>query len=210
VNREYLLNYGGVGDFGRFRPVRPLTCRRGDRVVVRSHRGLELGVVLCEAREGHAQFLPNTTVGQLLRQAGPEDEEAVARMMARGQQIFAAGRRLAAELELPVEIVDVEVLLDGEQAILHYLSWEEFDPRDLVSTLSREHDVRIVLHSLAAKAEEHGCGRPDCGQTEGGGGCGTCGSGGGCSTCGVAKPDDVQAYFTGLREEMHRERTPLL
>ena len=54
MDHEYLLSYGTAGDFGRFRPTRPLTCRRGDRAVVRSARGLELGVVLCEAQPGHA------------------------------------------------------------------------------------------------------------------------------------------------------------
>ena len=59
---EYLLRYGLAGDFGRFRAARPLALRRGDRAVVRSHRGLELAEVLREAAPGHAPFLPNTTV----------------------------------------------------------------------------------------------------------------------------------------------------
>src|SRR5207248_1796316 len=75
---EYLLGYGLRGDFGRFRAARPLACRRGDRAVVRSHRGLELAEVLCPARPGHAAFLPNTSVGELLRLAAPEDEAAAA------------------------------------------------------------------------------------------------------------------------------------
>ena len=48
---EYLLSYGLAGDFGRFRAARPLSCRRGDRAVVRTHRGLEIGA---RAARGHA------------------------------------------------------------------------------------------------------------------------------------------------------------
>lgn len=212
---EYLVSYGSAGEFGRFRPMSALACGRGDRVVVRSHRGVELGVLLCPATPGHARFLPNTSVGQLLRPAGPEDERQAERLNGRGQELFADARRLTAELGLPLEVVDVEVLLDGDQAIVHHLHWGEFDERDLVSALVRLHGLRVRLHSLRPADEgpeaEHGCGRPDCGRKEGGG-CSTCGSGGGCSTCGSAKPDEVRAYFAALRERMDEppNRVPLL
>ncbi len=139
-----------------------------------------------------------------------------ARCAARGQQLFERGRRLSAELELPLELLDVEVLLDGEHAVLHHLRGADIDVRPFVSTLSREFGLHILLVDLtrpqeAADHEEesHGCGRPDCGQQEGGG-CGTCGSGGGCGTCGQADPRDVERHFAQLREQMERRRTTLL
>ena len=140
--QEYLLSYGTAGEFGRFRPARPLACRRGDRVVVRSHRGLELGALLCEATPGHAHYLPNTSVGQLVRPAGPDDERAADRQAERAGELFDGARRLAAELGLPLEVLDVEVLLDGEQAILHHLHWAEFDERDLVAGLRAQMEQR--------------------------------------------------------------------
>jgi hypothetical protein len=214
VEQEYLLGYGAAGDFGRFLPVRPLACRRGDRAVVRSHRGLELAVVLCAARPGHARFLPNTTVGQLLRLATPEDERAAEAMRDKAQRVFERGRLLASELGLPVEVLDVEVLLDGRQAVVHHVRWADCDVRPLVSTLAREHDVFVTLHDLTAAPAEpddhEGCGRPGCGR-KAGGGCSTCGPGGGCGTCGSAAAEDVRAYFAGLRERMVASgRTPLL
>src|SRR5438093_1244247 len=106
---EYLLSYGALGDFGRFYPVTPVVCRRGQQAVVRSHRGLELATVLGPACEGHAQFLPNTTVGQILRLASPEDHQKADELRARGQQLFDDARHLAAASELPIEVVDVEV-----------------------------------------------------------------------------------------------------
>jgi hypothetical protein len=214
---EYLLGYGLMGDFGRFRAAQPMTCRRGDRAVVRSHRGLEVAQVLREATPRHAVFLPNTTVGALLRRLTPEDEGTAARMRQRGQELFGRGARLAAELGLPLEPIDAEVLLDGQHGVLYHLRWGECDVRPFVSTLSREFDLHIVLTDLtrpqgaAAQEEEEGhqgCGREGCGRA-GGGGCGTCGSGG-CGTCGTARPQDVQAYFAGLREQMDRRRTTLL
>jgi hypothetical protein len=199
---EYLLGYGVAGDFGRFRPVRPLTLGRGDRAVVRSHRGLELAEVLCPARPGHARFLPNTTVGSLLRPAAPEDEATALRMRERGQRLFEDGRLLAAELGLPLAILDAEVLLDGEHGVVHHLS---------------RHDLRLILHNLhtagatASDEEEHGCGREGCGRSAGGG-CDTCGTGG-CGTCGTGVSADLQAHFLELRRQMHERdalRNPLL
>jgi cell fate regulator YaaT (PSP1 superfamily) len=209
---EYLLSYGSLGDFGRFRPVRPLHCRRGDRAVVRSHRGLELASVLCPARPGHAHFLPNTSVGQLLRLATPEDEQAAERMRTRSQQLFEDARALNDRLALPVQVLDVELLLDGGQAVVHLLRAADCDVRPFVSELSRRHDVQVVLQELARQGEpdeadeEHGCGRPGCGRTEEGGGCSTCGSGGGCSTCGAGAGPDMKAYFAELRQQMEQQR----
>ena len=209
---EYLLSYGVAGDFGRFRAARPLGCRRGDRAVVRSHRGLEVGEVLREATPRHAAFLPNTTVGQLLRLAGPDDHEAAARMRERGRLLFDRGRGLAEELRLPLELIDVEVLLDGEHAVLQLLRFGEFDVRPFVSAVSREFELHIALTDLGRSAasapeEEHaGCGREGCGQE--GGGCDSCGTGG-CGSCGTAESHDTAEYFAGLRAQMER-RTALL
>jgi hypothetical protein len=208
---EYLVSYGLAGDFGRFRAARPLALRRGDRVVVRSARGVEVGAVLREATPRHAAFLPNTTVGQLLRPAGPDDEAEAGRLGDRGFALLDRARRLADELGLPLEPLDVEVLLDGRHADLHVLRRAGLDVRPFVSTLSREFDLHLLLTDLGGPAaadepeEAHGCGREGCGS----GGCGACGSGG-CGTCGSAAPEEVTAYFAELREQMERRRTPLL
>lgn len=212
--QEYLVSFGLTGEFGRFRAAVPLVLRRGERVVVRGPRGVEIARVLRESTPRHARFLPNTTVGQLLRRAGDADEDADSERRVRGRQLFERGRLLAAELSLPLELLDVEVLLDGEHAVLHLLRWDDADVRPFVSTLSREFELHVALADLsrpteAADHEEAGCGRPDCGRQEGGG-CGTCGSDGGCGTCGSAKPQDMTLYFAQLREQMEQRRTTLL
>jgi hypothetical protein len=182
IHQEYLLSYGTLGDFGRFHPVRALTCHRGQRAVVRTARGLEIATVLGAAQPGHARFLPNTTVGQLLRLTTPADEQTECRCRDDARRLFEESRLLAASLGLPLEVIDAEVLLDGEHAVVHYLRAADFDPRPFVSGLSRAFDVHVTLFDLTGPIakEDHGCGRPDCGN--GGGGCGTHGA---CSTCGL-------------------------
>lgn len=219
TDNEYLVSYGRGGEFGRFGPAEPLRCRRGDRVIVRSPQGLELGTVLCPAATGHAPFLSRTALGELLRRASDVDLHAAQVQHQRAQRIFEHGRQLTKELSLPLEIVDVDVLLAGDRALIYHLCKDDCDYRPLVSTLARSYDLLIVMQNLTLPAdehdhadEEHGCGKPDCGQTDGGGGCSTCGSGGGCGTCGKGvKKEDVTSYLLGLRQAMEqRARTPLL
>jgi hypothetical protein len=215
---EYLVSYGVGGEFGRFRSARPLECARGDRVVVRTHRGVEAGNVLRPAAAGHARFLPNTTVGQLLRPFGGEDAQAEQRWRDRGSAVWKRAAELAGEMGLPFEVLDVEVLLDGEHVVLHHLRGGECDVRPFVSTLTREFGLHVLLVDLSQQAnpalndeqEQSGHGCSSCGSDGGcgSGGCGSCGSGG-CGSCSTA-PTAPSSRFTELRELMERQRTSLL
>jgi hypothetical protein len=212
---QYLVNHGKSGGLGCFAASEPLALKRGDRVVLRTRRGLELGTVLCQASVRQARLLQEAS-GELLRRATTADEQTADRLDHLGQQIFQEGRRLAVDANLPLEILDVELLLDGRQAILQHLSVTECDYTPLVEALSRRHDLQVFLENLAAPApveeEAHGgCGKPDCGKTAGGS-CTTCGTGGGCSSCASGSGVDMRAYFAHLRgkmEEAHQRR-PLL
>ena len=124
MEQHYLAAYGVLGDFGRFRAAGSFRCQRGDRVVLRTVRGLELGEVLRDATPGHAHFLPNSAVGPLLRLASPEDERNVRQLSNRLEAFCDEATARAAELELPVAILDAEFLLD-DHAVLHFVRWEE-------------------------------------------------------------------------------------
>jgi cell fate regulator YaaT (PSP1 superfamily) len=207
---EYLVSYGTSGEFARFRAAAPAEFRRGDRVVVCTSQGLELGVVLCPAQPEHAPFLSRTALGELLRPVTEVDEKQADEVRQFGQRVFDDAQRLARELELPLEILDVEVLLDGQQAIVHHLRQVDCDYRELVSSLSKKHDLHIRMNNLALPKEETiGCGEPNCGQLTGG--CQSCGSGG-CNTCGKGvKKEEVAAHLLLLRQMMEqRNRTSLL
>ena len=207
---EYLVSYGPTGAFARFRADDALDCRRSDRVVIRTDRGVELGSVLCDARPRHARLLEDEPAGELLRRATPEDEQIAQGARERGRRLFDDARRLAADLGLPLEILDVEVLLDGHQVTLFFLRAADCDERPLVSALSKKYEVLVSLRDLALPAGASACGKPDCKQDSGG--CTTCTTGG-CSTgCGSkALTKEVVEYFAGLRQKMETTaRTPLL
>jgi cell fate regulator YaaT (PSP1 superfamily) len=207
MTNEYLVSHGSSGELGRFQTAEPLELRRGDRVVVRTPRGLELGEVLCPSTPRHTRAMVDAAVGELLRRAGAEDETIAAGVVERAQQLFEDSRRLTAELGLPLEVVDVEVLLDGHHVTIYFVRLKPCDERPLVRALSKKYEALVALHDLALPAGASACGRPDC--KNDGGGCTSCGTGGGCSTCGKSTGKDVQEYFAGLRRKMEDRRVPL-
>lgn len=215
---EYLVSYGKSGDFSRFRSAVPVRFRRGDRVVVRGPDGLAVGEVMCPVTSAHARYLSQTAVGELLRPFSEEDERAAQRLRQREARIFEDARRLAAEMRLPLEILDAELRFDGRQVVLHHVRRQDCDYRPLVRALSDQYDVLPVMQNLALPAasagEGHGCGKPGCGQANGGRGCDSCGPGGGCSSGGCGKnvrPEELAAYLTGLHgQPTAPARTPLL
>lgn len=198
---DYLVSYGLLGDFGRFRAAEPIVARRGDRVVVRTPRGLEAGEVMSPASTGHARFLPEGTTGPLLRFFTPADEQAIDQSREHAQEFFSAAKDRAMLLDLPLEVIDAEVLLDREHAVLHLVRWEDCDVRPLVSGLSKQFGCHVLLQDLT-RVEDHHHGCSSCGS----GGCesGGC-STGGCGTCGKGSAKEVQEYFAGLREQMHAQ-----
>jgi cell fate regulator YaaT (PSP1 superfamily) len=199
---EYLVVHGKTGALGRFTSCGPEGLQRGDRVVVRGDRGQAIGVVLREASARQARLLGASAPGQLLRKATPEDEAARRDLAQREQALFEVCRKTAVELQLPLEILDCELALDGQVLILQYLLAATCDAQPLVSKIAAEHCVEVWLENLALPKEtdeaEHGCGEPNCGRADGGKGCDTCSTGGGCSSCGSGGVK-VDAYFAHLR-----------
>src|SRR5205085_4946483 len=143
-----------------------------------------VGTILCPVSEGHTRFLGRTAIGKILRRFADNDERLLQSLQERTQQVFEHARRLVKQLDLPLEVVDVELPLEGKSAIIHHLRRVDCDYRPLVSSLARTYDVCVTMQNLALPVEveeEAGCGKPDCGQ--GAGGCSTCSTGGGCSSC---------------------------
>src|SRR5262249_12081618 len=95
---EYIVGYGLAGDFGRFRASAPLSLSRSTRVLIQSERGREVGRVLRPATPRHAAHLPNSTVGQLLRPLGPEDEARAERQSVRAGELLARAGQLGRDL----------------------------------------------------------------------------------------------------------------
>jgi hypothetical protein len=201
---EYLVYHGCAGHLGRFRAAVPREFGRGAAVVVRSRRGVELGEVL-RPSSAAGLVLPDPLVGELLRAASDDDLAAASRHRELGQKVFDDGTRLADARGLPLAVVDVEVFLDGRQALLHGVRLGPFEEGPWLEEVGERHGLIVRLYDLAAEPtaaeDEHGCGScGDGGCGEGGCGEGGCGSGGGCGSCSAGGAKELTRYFAALRD----------
>ncbi len=178
---QYLVSYGKSGAVGVFLATGPLPLRRGTPVILQTPRGTERGTVLGPATLRQARLLGATASGTLLRRATAEDETRYAELARQADVIFETSRAQARQDGLAIELLDVEVLLDGRQAILQYVGTDTALDA-FAQALERHFPYAIRLEDLAAApAEDHaGCGKPDCGRDAGG--CTSCSTGGGCSS----------------------------
>lgn len=178
----HLVRVGAMGQVGRFAPVDGTVFDRGQRVVVRTPRGLELGEVLTApplAAEGWSD-------GPILRGATVEDELLVARLLKNRDEAFVAVNDEIRRQGLSVCLLDVEHLFDGRHLVFYFLGEQPRELEPLLADLADRYDTHAQVQQFA-EALTTGCG-PDCGSHEGEHGCGSCGSGCGVAdVCGAAK-----------------------
>jgi hypothetical protein len=205
ASREYLLCYGKAGDFGRFEADQPLSCRRGQRLVIRSDRGDEIGVVMRAASAGHEALLAGRQVGRILRIAEGADLDLAEHLQQRSESLFREARHLAARHALPLEVLDAEILFDGRQGVLYCLKPRDLQLEGVLETLARDSGLTVTIRDLATPIEERGeegqpagegCGAPGCGH--GALGCGSCSSGA-CSSCALHQAISTPARRTHPR-----------
>ncbi len=206
MHDQFLVAFGKNGIVGAFTLGEPMPLRRGQRVVIETDRGIELGAIVRPATLTQARIFGAAAAGQILRIATEHDERLACTHADHANAIFATARREAQATGLKLEILDIDLLLDGRSAIVQFVG-EEAGTERLAETLGLEFDIRVRFENLAIPAkpdpESARCDKPDCGKEAGG--CSTCSTGGGCSSCGSAKTD-ISPYFAHLRKNMEAER----
>jgi hypothetical protein len=204
----YLVSHGKAGAFGLFLADPPHVYSRQEYVVIETRRGTDLGTVLCAANANTGRVLRGTRSGRILRAATAEDKARQLLLEQRARLLFEEARHSARNLDTVLEVLDVQILLDGRHAIFQVLT-DGMEPTGWIEELESRHSLQVLLENLAhpmeSAQESPGCGKPDCGM----GGCATCGDGG-CSSCG-REAVDMRDYFAHLRTKMEAEnRVPLL
>lgn len=204
---EYLVAHGCAAALSRCRDVAGVQPRRGDGVVIRTTRGLELGAVLCEA----SPTCERITSADLLRPANTTDQLAAEAQKKRGWTLLDDLQQWVETHGAPMQPLDADITLDGNDVQVHVLKWGEVFVQELIDSLRQSHGFQVSLIDDSQPAE-HGCGSGGCGSC-GEGGCGS-GSGGcssgGCSS-GIASAAELTRHFAELREQMQaRARVPLV
>lgn len=174
--RRYVVRFGTlrtVAEFGTRggydRSDAEESYRRGDQVIIRSPRGIEWGEVLCEATDRTKDYLGGRDqAGKIQRLATPADERLRETNWAKEQEAFLQARRLIAEHNLAMQLVDVEQLLGGERLTFYFTSESRIDFRELVKSLAKFFSQRIEMRQMGIRDEakllaDYGdCGKPVC------------------------------------------------
>jgi hypothetical protein len=205
---QFVVSHGKSGVIGVFTLTEPTTIARGDRVIVQSSRGLEIGEVLGPASIRQARLFGATSAGLLVRSVLASDDVRRQELARREQDLFELCRERARGESLSLEILDVDLLFDGLQAIVQFVG-EDANVERFAQSVEEQVRLTIRMENLATpapKEEHHHCDKPDCGRESGG--CTSCSTGGGCSTCGSSKKVDMREYFGHLRAKMEK-RIPL-
>ncbi|MBX3388353.1 MAG: hypothetical protein KF691_02730 [Phycisphaeraceae bacterium] len=145
----------------------------GSKLVVRTHRGTELGEMLTStcpnsgcsksvSRKEMLEYIDNSggrdypffTDGRVLRVATVDDLNRQSQIEQSKHELKLRARSSAERAGFGhIKIVDVEPLLGGERVIVHFLSEERVEFRDLGPTLAREFRGRVDFHPVGARDE---------------------------------------------------------
>ena len=140
----YLVRYGALGHVGQVGSINRIPCRRGDRVVVNTDRGVELAEVLDAPKDGVGRSNQERLAGELLRLVTDEDRQRETDLGDLHQRVLKASEELISQRGLSVTAVDVEQLFDGQTIIVYYLGEPTNKLGPVAVELSKTADNRRV------------------------------------------------------------------
>jgi cell fate regulator YaaT (PSP1 superfamily) len=182
MSTTLLVRYGTIPEVARFSASESLgPWERGQSVVVRTHRGVEMGSLL-DVLRSQVTSHPNGNSSEesaspsVLRIATDEDQQRFEAAKQDVRDEFETWCQRIADWNLELELIDMEWLLDREQLILYVLNERGSDCTKLALYSAAKGLGTIVVQPVGMDglvqmptATTGGCG-------SGGGGCGSCGS----------------------------------
>ena len=160
------VKFRGRGKSYYFAP-NGVTARTGDKVVVETAKGMELG----DCVWGNHQVEDNTTVQPLrpvVRLATSDDLRIEELNRKREKEALGICRELIAKHKLEMKLVDVECSFEGNKILFFFTADGRVDFRELVRDLAGVFRTRIELRQIGVRDEAKMlgglgiCGRPFC------------------------------------------------
>src|SRR5690242_15465026 len=113
---SWIVRHGSMRFLGEFDPENSAYAR-GQEVVIRSERGLEVGQVLCPATPRAVELISEPTRGRIVRVLTESDRAERQRLREVEQRELETCSRFVQQRRLQMELVDVEHLFGGERII---------------------------------------------------------------------------------------------
>lgn len=144
----------------------------GSKLVVRTHRGAEIGEMLTSTcanagcsksvtRQEMLDYIENSggtdypfhTNGRILRVATIDDLNAQAALDTTRKEAVRVCKAKISELNLAMKLVEAEPILGGELLTFYYMSEARVDFRELVKVLASHFKTRIEMRQVGARDE---------------------------------------------------------
>ena len=124
LRETVLVRYGAVPEVARFHIATLEHLQRDSRVIVRTHRGLELGTLLQDVDESYQRVSASedSSEVEILRTATEEDLRQFNDSRTDCEAQFDRWRERIANWKLNLELVDLERLHDGKKLVLYVLN----------------------------------------------------------------------------------------
>jgi cell fate regulator YaaT (PSP1 superfamily) len=122
----------------------------GDRVVVETARGPEIGTVRREAEEVPEDRL-SAPLKRVLRQATPGDEAQLVRNHERARNAFETACKRVRHFGLPMKLLSAEYTFDCSQVVICFTAENRVDFRELVKDLAGRLRTRVQLYQVGAR-----------------------------------------------------------
>ncbi len=136
----------------------------GDKIVVRTEAGLELGAVVGFVGQENNSI----EAYPVMRLATPEDILAVRQLGEKKEKAISECKELVRKHNLPMKLVDVRFSLDEKRLTFAFIADGRVDFRELVKDLTRHFNASIRLQQIGIRDEakmrgDYGhCGLPLC------------------------------------------------
>lgn len=165
MERLAAVKFNNVGKFYYFSTT--LDLHKGDKVVVETIRGLELGEMISELKD-ISEFKLNAELKPIKRKANRADVEVYSINKIKAEKSFEICKDIIEKSGLDMRLINCEYTLDASKVIFMYTADERVDFRELLKKLASVFKCRIELRQVGPrdKAKIVGglgtCGMPLC------------------------------------------------
>ncbi len=135
-----------------FEVVDNIKYKKGDKVLVDTIRGKEIGVAYSEPMELEERLLV-LPLKPVLKKAGPEEIGEYEKLKEESKKANKICKEKILEHKLPMKLVSVEYTFDKTKLIFYFTAEGRIDFRDLVKDLANIFKVRIELRQIGVRDE---------------------------------------------------------
>ena len=137
---------GGVYEFytGNF------VLDKGDKVIVVTKKGMELGTVCSRPRLRNAS-MPTRPIKKVFRLAAAEDIQRKEKNERTEAEALKFCNGLIDEKKLPMHLISVEMSFDGSKLAFFYISKTRVDFRELVKDLVQRYHTHVEMRQIGSR-----------------------------------------------------------